>query len=197
MKTMKFYSLRHKKTKELLGTASYSNGDADFCGERTVYFTHSSENVWEAKTLRQAMISLVENPGWYNSSESHPTWSQVIPEMKQSDYEIVEVTKTISTKPVKVSLPVKLPAGTHVDITKPKKGQKGFWTDIYNRACELGATRGVIITDVNFDPHPLIGKQAYLGFGDCVTILGHSRVFDWAGSKCRMIYTSSREMLEG
>lgn len=85
---MKMYSLRDKKTKNLIRVDAGSNEGCDFCVSIGYNLAKNGEHLWFLDSL-SSVKNVYENPStpWYNASYSTPTF-----DFDMNDYEIVEVT---------------------------------------------------------------------------------------------------------
>lgn len=81
---MKYYALRNKKTKELLGYSVSSNGEADFCAEVSIVLETNTGfyPVWLAVSYHEAEEAMNAGDDWYLDVRNR---------FSSDDLEIVEV----------------------------------------------------------------------------------------------------------
>ena len=86
---MKFYGLRHIKTKKILGV-SCNVSEGDCCVDVSFVFTsyYNGDIPWFVESKEKAEYARLNNTGWYNADYTSP---QHFTEMKPEDYEIFEV----------------------------------------------------------------------------------------------------------
>lgn len=129
MPSRTFYSLRHRKTGQLLRLRTSANGDAGDCNDTSVYLTATDVDeypIFEVASLDSLRGIMAVDTPWFNSDVRSPCWDGIdVP----NDCEPVQVVKTIDVLQVPLAPAVNLstwkdPKGKvdsifAVDITKP------------------------------------------------------------------------------
>lgn len=95
---MKKYSLRNKKTKELIGFTVSSNDGAEFASAVAYELSEGQENVWLVDNPRHAEFVRLNSTGWFIAGYDTPSHS-----LKPEEWEVVEIE--MAPKKIDVKIP--------------------------------------------------------------------------------------------
>jgi hypothetical protein len=92
---MKFYGIRHKKTKRPLGFSTSSNDGADLCVnvsfELDGFAGISTSNVWLVTERSNAENVFTNDTPWFNAGYESPKVSDYYIKIFRKEYEVFEV----------------------------------------------------------------------------------------------------------